>query len=96
MSRIQKISLLGLAKFQAVVMAYIGLIAGTLYSVGGAIYDVLTTGSVNLGTALAFFALIGMPAISATAGFFIGVIVAPLYNLTARSFGGIEFDLARN
>ena len=74
-------------------MAIVGLIAGILYSFGGAVYDVLTTGSVNLGTALAFLALIGMPVMFAAFGFVLGLIQAPLYNLFATRFGGIEIEI---
>ncbi len=82
-------------------MAIVGLIAGILYSVGGAIYDVLvsigwitsaSTPGVGYGTALAFLALIGMPVTFATFGFIVGLIEAFLYNLFARWFGGIEID----
>ena len=84
MSKLRNIKVFSLAKFQAVLMAPVGLVAGILYSFGGAIYDVLTTGSVNLGTALAFLALIGMPIVFATFGFIVGLIEAFLYNLFAR------------
>jgi hypothetical protein len=92
MAKLKKIGVLFLAKLQAVIMAFVGLIAGILYSFGGAIYDVLTTGSVNSGTALAFLALIGMPIVSATFGFIVGAIGAFLYNSVAGWFGGIEMD----
>ena len=76
-------------------MAFIGLVAGILYSFGGAIYDVLTTVSVNLGTALAFLALIGMPIVFAVFGFIAGAIGAPICNFVAGWFGGIERILKR-
>ena len=69
-------------------MSFVGLIAGILYSFGGAIYDLLTT-----GTALAFLALIGMPILFATFGFMVGLIEAFLYNLFARRIGGIELEI---
>ena len=93
MTKARKFGALSFAKLQAVMMAIVGLIAGMLYSFGGAIYDVLTTGSVNLGTALAFLALIGMPVIFAASGFVLGLIQAPLYNLFATRFGGIEIEI---
>ncbi|KAA3619555.1 MAG: hypothetical protein DWQ05_02195 [Calditrichaeota bacterium] len=89
MAKIKKIGILTLAKLQAVIMAVAGLIAGTVYSFGGLIYDLATIG-LNGGTALAFLALIGMPVLFATAGFFAGAIGAVLYNSTTRWFGGIE------
>ena len=92
MAKLKRIGVLSSSKLLAVLMAFIGLIAGMLYSFGGAIYDVLTTGSVNLGTALAFLALIGMPIIFAMFGFIVGLIEAFLYNLFAKWFSGIEID----
>ena len=74
-------------------MAVVGLIAGFFYSFGGAAVDVLvTTGvitsastpGVSWGTALAFLALIGMPAYFAVFGFAAGAIGAFLYGLVAR------------
>ncbi len=70
MAKVKKNRLFSIAKLQAVIMAIVGLIAGILYSVGGAIYDVLvsigwitsaSTPGVGYGTALAFLALVGMP-----------------------------------
>jgi ABC-type multidrug transport system permease subunit len=101
MSKLKRIRVFSLAKLQAVIMAIVGLIAGILYSFGGAIYDVLvstkvlsssTTPGVGYGTALAFLALIIMPIMFATFGFIVGLIEAFLYNLFARWFGGIEID----
>ena len=46
----------------------------------------------NGGTALAFMALIGMPATFAGFGFVVGLIEALLYNLFARWSGGMEID----
>jgi len=92
MTKLKKIGVLSSSKLFAVLMGVIGLITGIIYSFGGAIYDVITTGSVNLGTALAFFALIGMPIIFALPGFIIGSIGAFLYNLVADWIGEIEMD----
>lgn len=90
MTKLRKISVLDLAKLHAATIGCVGLVTGMLYSFGGAIYDVVTTGSVNLGTALAFLALIGMPIIFAICGFIAGAIAAPLYNFIADRFGGVE------
>ncbi len=92
MTKVKRIGVMSFAKFQAVLMSFVGLIAGILYSFGGAIYDVRTSGSVNWGTALAFVALIAMPLIFAVFGFIVGLIEAILYNLFAKWFGGIELD----
>lgn len=93
MAGLKKIEVLSLAKFQAILLAPVGLITGVIYSFGGLIYDIVTTSSVNLGTALAFFALIGMPVIFAGFGFIIGLLEALLYNLFTNRFIRIDLDL---
>ena len=93
MARLKKIRIFSLAKLQGILFSYVGLLCGILYSFGGFIYDLAITGSLNLGTALAFFALIGMPLIFASFGFIVGIILAVLYNLFSRLFGGANIDL---
>ena len=94
MARLKKIRILSLAKLQGILLAYVGLLCGILYSFGGLIYDLVTTGSLNLGTALAFFALVGMPLSFASFGFVTGLILAVLYNLFSKLFGGVDIDLS--
>lgn len=103
-NRNKKIKVLSLAKFQAVVMTFVGLIAGILYSFGGAIIDVLVSGGwmtsastpgVGYGTALAFWAIIIMPILFAKFGFVIGLIEGFLYNFISRWFDGIEIEFER-
>ncbi|MFH1763627.1 MAG: hypothetical protein ABIF09_05475 [Gemmatimonadota bacterium] len=91
MAKLKRLGVLFSAKLQATLMAFIGLIAGILYAFGGAIYE-LFTGSLNSGTALAFFALIGMPLIFAAFGFMAGAVGAFLYNQLAKWVGGLEMD----
>ena len=94
MAKLKKIRIFALAKMQGILFSYVGLLCGIFYSFGGFIYDLAITGSLNLGTALAFFALIGMPLIFASFGFIVGLILAVLYNLFSRLFGGADIDLA--
>ena len=62
-------------KFRGLVVgAWSGLALGVTYSVGGFFVDLLTTG-LNLGTLMAFGALIGMPLISALLGFLLGALL---------------------
>ena len=91
MAKIEKINVFSLAKFQAVLAAHLGLLAGIIYSFGGLIYDLLTIG-LNFGTLLAFMALVGMPLIFAAAGFLLGVFEAILFNLLGRTYGGMKVD----
>jgi hypothetical protein len=94
MATMSRIRVLSLAKLQAAVMTFVGLIAGIAYSIGGAILDALS-GSLSSGTALAFLALIGMPLLSAILGFVTGAIEAYLYNVASRWFGGVEIYVER-
>lgn len=93
MTKLHSIGVLSLAKLMTALMTLIGLIMAIIYSFGGAIYDLTYTGAVNLGTALAFFALIGMPLCFGLCGFIIGITSAYAYNLAAKRLGGIELYL---
>lgn len=101
MPKLIRIGIFSFAKFQAVLTALLGLIAGILYSFGGLIIDALVssgwitsweTPGLSYGTVLAFMALVGMPIIFAIVGFVAGLVEAVLYNLFARWIGGIELD----
>jgi len=92
MTTITKIHILQFAKFQAVLFALVGCLAGILYSFGGAIYDLISTGRLNPGSALAFLALIGMPIIFSAIGFILGILEAFLFNLAARWTDVINLD----
>ncbi|NKI26966.1 hypothetical protein HCG49_10370 [Arenibacter sp. 6A1] len=96
MARLKKINVLALAKFQAVLMAPLGMITGIIYSFGGTVYDIISTGSVNYGTALAYVALVVQPIMFAIVGFLIGIVEALLYNLIAKRFGGMNIELDQN
>jgi len=93
MAIMKKINVIGLAKFQAILMAPLGLITGIVYSFGNTINDLVTTGSVYYSTVLAYLALIIHPVMFAIAGLLLGLIEALIYNLIAKKFGGIDFEL---
>jgi hypothetical protein len=92
MAQLARLGVLFSAKLLAIQLAFIGLIAGVLYSFGGAIHE-LVTGTLNSGTALAFLALLGMPMMFAACGFVAGAVGAVFYNAMARRVGGIRIDL---
>ena len=81
----KKLGVLSFAKFQAMLLALAGLLAGVLYSVGGLIVDLFTVG-LNCGTSLAFLALVGMPIIFAAIGLVVGLIEAVLYTNASVAF----------
>ena len=76
----QQLKIFPFAQILAVVFALLGVLAGLIYAVGGLIYDLAATGSFNTGTALAFLALIGMPALFGLIGWITGVLGAILFN----------------
>lgn len=101
MKTLNRLSVFSFAKFQAILMALVGILAGILYSFGGLIIDALVsfgwitfeeTPGLSYGTVLAFGALIGIPIIFAAIGFLTGIVEAVLYNIFARWFGGIKID----
>ncbi len=66
--------------------AFVGLLAGAAYSVGGFLMDAAT--GLNLGTALAFMALLGMPPLFGVAGAALGMLFAPIHRRIPARFGG--------
>lgn len=75
-----QLKIIPFARLLAVVFAMLGILAGLIYSVGGLIYDLTSTGTLNPGTALAFLAVIGMPVLFALAGWIMGVLGGALIN----------------
>ena len=71
-------------------MAGLGLVCGVLYSFGGLVVDLFTIG-LNWGTVLAFGALVGMPIIFGTFGFFLGALIA----LIAQGVGAVMDRMRR-
>lgn len=78
MKILNRIRVFSFAKFQAVLMALVGLLAGTMYSFGGLIIDALVsfglitseeTPGLSYGTVLAYGAIIVMPLLFAATGF---------------------------
>ncbi|MBE22514.1 MAG: hypothetical protein CME22_02375 [Gemmatimonadetes bacterium] len=92
MAKLKKIHVFFYAKLQATLMALLGLIAGIIYSLGGLLWELTAGIPLNLGTILAFLALLGMPALFAMVGFITGGISALLYNRATPWVEGIEID----
>lgn len=97
MNRIYPISVIQFTKIQAVLGTMLGLVLGIFYSVGGLFVDILVTlglfdgdywGTPGLshGSLMAFGALLGMPLIFGTIGFFWGLLSTPVYNALAKRF----------
>lgn len=102
MHEIKSVEVKSAVKVSVGVGASMGLVAGILYSFGGALVDALVsagwvitdeTPGLSYGTILAFGALLGMPLIGATGGLVVGLFGAWLYNLLAKRFGGLMIGL---
>ena len=96
----KKIKVFSFAKFQSVLMALLGLLAGIIYSFGGLIIDAAVsmnwittseTPGLSYGTILAFGALIGMPLIFATIGFVGGIMEALLFNIFSKWLSAVSY-----
>lgn len=93
MKELKHIGIVSSAKVLTVLMGIVGLILGLVYSIGGAIYDVIV-GQVSWGgTGLAFAAIPGMTAMFAGGGLAAGIIAPLVYNLLVRWTGGIRVSL---
>jgi hypothetical protein len=90
---VRKIGVLSLGKIVGIVYAVIGLIFGAI----------ITAASLLIGSAMAAWgfegdmfgtgAIIVLPIFYGVMGFIMGIVVALVYNLVAKSIGGLELDV---
>ncbi len=69
--------------------AFVGLLCGFLYAGGGFFVDLTTTG-LNIGTGLAFLALLGMPLLGAMLGGVCGALWWPIARHLPSTWGGLR------
>ncbi|TKJ17183.1 hypothetical protein CEE44_01455 [Candidatus Woesearchaeota archaeon B3_Woes] len=92
MKTIKKLGVLSVAKIQGVIMAFIGLLYGIVYTIFGNLSDVLAeAGAVGVG--LGYAGIIILPFFYGIFGFIGGAFVAFLYNNVADRVGGIQIEL---
>lgn len=103
MKTLKKIDVLSFARFQTILMALIGVLAGVMVAFFGFIFQFFAghwieegsslghPGMFGLGLGLA--ALVILPLVYAVIGFFVGVIGAALFNLVSKISGGIKVQL---
>ncbi len=89
----KKICLIPFARFQAVIFALLGVLAGLIYAVGGLIYDLASASTPNTGTTLAFLALTGMPILLALAGLLCGLVGGWIFNRFSGALNKFQLDL---
>jgi hypothetical protein len=97
MKELKAIDPVSLGKLMAIVNAIIGLIVGIIFALFASIFLAAIPTGVGvpylLPFALGAFAVIAFPILFAIAGFIWGVVVAFLYNVVAKRFGGVKLDL---
>lgn len=87
---VKKMGVMSVAKVQALLMAFMGLIFGLLFGlIGGAIGSAFGVPAFGGG----FSMIIIMPIMYGIFGFIFGAIGAALYNMVSKWIGGIEMDL---
>ena len=96
---LKKIGVLSLAKIQAILMAIFGFImilfSGIVFSLfGGQMAAYYDTAGIAMPP-FQWISLILTPAIYAIIGFISGAVIALLYNLVAKKFGGIKLDFGK-
>jgi hypothetical protein len=98
---VKRIGVLSLAKMQGVVMAVVGLIIGLIYGIFFMIFSavMMSSGAQGSGSAAAGGVVGGLammliiPVFYAVLGFAVGALSAFIYNIAARSIGGVELEL---
>ncbi len=100
MKTLKRIDILSFAKFQTILMALIGVLAGVMIAFFGFIFQAFAGRFIEGGESFAGFgmglglaALVILPLVYAAIGFFVGVIGGALFNLVCRISGGIKIEL---
>lgn len=89
MKKITRISPKPLAKILGAIYAFIGIIGGVLVGVISLVASATGEAQGLFGLA----AIILLPLFYGVLGFVSGYVMALLYNLAAKKFGGIELDI---
>jgi hypothetical protein len=100
MKTLKRIDILSFAKFQTVMMAMIGVLAGVMIAFFGFILQAFAgrfvedgAGLANFGMGLGLAALVILPLFYAALGFVVGIIGGALFNLVSKISGGIKIEL---
>lgn len=97
--KIEKVGVFSLAKVQAILAAFIGLIIGTFYTILSILINswsipiIVSEQDKMIIRTLGAMEIIIFPIIYGVVGFISGAVIAFLYNLIAKWVGGIEIEL---
>ena len=92
MKKTRKLNAFNYGLLQGLIFTLLGFAIGLLYAVGGFISDLLTTG-LNLGTLLAFLAVIGIPVTFGVIGFATGWVGGLLFNFATLWMDDVQFPI---
>jgi len=90
MKELKAIDPMSLGKMLAVIWAVMGFLMGLI---GAAFSPFMAMWSPVGAAALGLLAIIVLPIVFAIVGFISGIIVAFIYNVVAKKFGGVMLDL---
>ena len=93
MAKIKRVNVLSLGKLLAVINAALGLVMGSLVTVGSLTGVDMTQGQVPADSLIQKFSILYFPVLYAIAGFLGGVLTALAFNLAAKYLGGLEIDI---
>ena len=102
MAIVKRLNVMSVAKVNALMGMFLGLIAGLvssfMFAIIGGISSISTIDggaapNLGFGAALGYLSILVFPIIYAIVGFIGGIIFAAIYNLVAKWVGGIEVDL---
>jgi hypothetical protein len=91
---VKKLGVLSVAKIEALIMAFIGLIEGILVAISGpAMQGAAAASEIPLEFQLGTWAILALPIIYLIIGFVFGALGAAIYNLFAKWVGGMTMEL---
>jgi hypothetical protein len=89
MAQLKRLGPLSVAKVQAILMAFIGLIEGAIFAALGSLMPA------EAGFGFGALSIVIFPVLFAVFGFLFGALSAWLYNVVAGWVGGIEVEFEK-
>ncbi len=103
--KVRKIDVMSLAKIQAIMMAFYGLLVGLIFALLGPAIKGMMQNNVLQGAMMQYpfgtmgsmgaASIIVLPITYAIGGFVMGAVFAFVYNIVAGWVGGVELDLIK-
>jgi hypothetical protein len=97
--KLKKIRVLSLGKILGIIFSFFGLIVGIIVAISSLQLRIASKSVENgvilagLPTGLELISMIAFPLFYGLIGFLAGILIAFIYNLVARIFGGLEIEV---